>query len=440
MAKREDGAGEARDESWPELISAAQTALSRATIALLRKEQFFGHILASMPRHFTDKIDTMAVVLRGNGIQLVTNPRFFMSRLRSLDQRTAVLKHEVLHVVFKHLFRSAPAGKDHLLWNIAADLVVNQYIAPFRLPEGAIQLSTFPDLGLEANDTMENYFAMLKQLRDGAGKKGQASVSPLSARALSEMERNQKGFPTDHSGWGDGARTDIDGEPSGSSIPRMVMDAISKSLENQILAAHGRSVISRVKLPSWLERVLDEIRERNKPKVDWRRVLRIFASSGRRTRIRATMMKESRRFEGISGARRPPGTIIRPQQRLAVVIDTSGSIDDAQLRTFFDEIQAIFRQGADITVVECDDEVRNSYRYEGVVPTTLGGGGGTSFEPAMQWLHDRKNGRFDACIYLTDGAGCLPATRPPCQLLWVLSAPGDETRMPFGRQVTISGQ
>lgn len=438
MRKTESSSTEAITDSWSHLVDLAQAEISRAIIELLRKEPFFGHLLASTPRHFTTRIETLAVVLRGSGIQLVTNPRFFLKTLRSAEERTAVLKHEVLHIVFKHIFRAKLAGSDKLLWNIAADLVVNQYVSPFRLPKGAIILSTFPDLALRPHDTMENYFRELKRLDSISRGRTGASSAPFSSDALSRLKSGSVSFPSDHNGWGDGKLGELDDEPTGSDIPGMIRDAIARSVENQILAAHYRGAVSRSASPAWLERLIADISDSRKPKVDWRKVVRVFAASGKRTRLRLTMMKESRRFESLVGMRRPAGVAIRSHQRFAVIIDTSGSIDDSQLKSFFDEVNGIYRQGAEIVIAECDDAVRHIYQYTGVAPSKVAGGGGTSFEPAMQWLNARENGRFDACIYLTDGAGSLPETRPPCPVLWVLNNACENTKLPYGRQVVMS--
>jgi predicted metal-dependent peptidase len=88
----------------------------------------------------------MAVSFREDVFYLYVNPEFLIDKLTN-DQRIAVLKHEVLHLVFKHLFRGN--GKQRFLENIAADLVVNQYVEPWPLPEGAILLNSFPDLKLK---------------------------------------------------------------------------------------------------------------------------------------------------------------------------------------------------------------------------------------------------------------------------------------------------
>jgi len=451
MPKRASGGKNASAQPLEKLVEAAQAEISRATIEILRREPFFGHILSGMTRHFTQNVPTLAVMLRGASVQLCINPSFYLQSLKTLDQRAAVLKHEVLHVVFKHLFRGSTSGTDRELWNIAADLVVNQFIKPFRLPEGAILLSTFPGIGLIENDTMENYFSILNKLRNemqsggGGGdeqnkddEEGKSDDEVAqSRRALAELLKN--GGASDHSGWENGNLATLDGEPVGSGgLPNALRQAISRVIDDRILEAHRRGGgFGREKL-DWLERLVADIRANRKPRLDWKRVLRLFAASGYRTRIRTTMMKESRRFEALPGGRRPAGISIRPLQRIAVVIDTSGSIDEETYRAFFDEIKVIYRRGATVVIVECDNQIGRTYRYDGTLPKTITGGGGTSFEPPMQWLRGYSDGRFDACIYFTDGEGQFPETRPPCPLLWVIRNPDFATQLPFGRQVSIS--
>ena len=150
-----------------------------------------------------------------------------------------------------------------------------------------------------------------------------------------------------------------------------------------------------------------------------------------------TTRRESKRYEGIAGLGRVAGLMAKRYQRIAVIIDTSGSVGQAQLQMFFAEIRGIYRQGTQIVVVECDSDVRRSYLYKGCTPEIVYGDGGTSFEPALRWLREQRGERFDACIFFTDGEGGAPETSPPCPLLWVIvnGAGGDHLR--FGRQILL---
>ncbi|NBV87738.1 MAG: hypothetical protein EBS01_16040, partial [Verrucomicrobia bacterium] len=66
------------------------------------------------------------------------------------------------------------------------------------------------------------------------------------------------------------------------------------------------------------------------------------------------------------------------------------------------------------------------------------GGGGTEFEPVFHWM--QQQGRFDGFLYLTDGYGPAPSTRPSCRLLWVVARKdhsGFAGDLPFGPTVHL---
>ena len=142
--------------------------LSRWVIKLLLREPFFAHFLGQVSRVISEDItETAAVGLRNKAISLYINPKFFMQELNSTDERIAVLKHEVLHLVFKHLYRHQ-TNWDSKTANIAADIVVNQYVSPWPLPKGAILLEQFSVLELEPEETVEYYYAKLIEARQNA--------------------------------------------------------------------------------------------------------------------------------------------------------------------------------------------------------------------------------------------------------------------------------
>ena len=120
-----------------------------------------------------------------------------------------------------------------------------------------------------------------------------------------------------------------------------------------------------------------------------------------------------------------------------MAVDTSGSINDAELHRFFTEIDAIHRTGAYVHIVECDATVQRDYPYNGRTPTTVAGRGGTDFDPVFKFIN-RSVHRFDGCIYLTDGYASRPEVRPRCPLLWVLTSEGVDNHIDFGRHVRIS--
>ncbi|MBI5513425.1 MAG: hypothetical protein HY909_06620 [Deltaproteobacteria bacterium] len=414
-AKKTAGAASpAASEDAPD-ASGAQDELSRCVIQLLLHEPFFGHLLGAVPRRADGSTPTACVALEGGRCVLAVNPGFFMKTLRKGTERVAVVKHEALHLLFRHLLRFDRKRHDHLVFNLAADLVVNQFITnPFKLPEGAIVLGTFPDLGLEPDKTVEWYYDKLKKLRDESS----AGACPKAREAFDKIAA-ASGWHSDHGRWGlgDPASQDV----AGTELDRLVVQARDRA------GPRGYGA-----LPNPLKELIAAALERRSPKVDWRRALRIFSASARRTRIASTYQRQSRRYGTL------PGIKVKRYQRMAVVVDTSGSISDEDLSEFFTEIHALWRQGADVTVLEADAAVQHVWTYAGRLPSKVGGRGGTDFNPAFQWLQDeRRKGVWDGCIYLTDGVAPTPSVRPPCKLLWVLTRDGKGEHLPWGRVVKL---
>ena len=122
-----------------------------------------------------------------------------------------------------------------------------------------------------------------------------------------------------------------------------------------------------------------------------------------------------------------------------MAIDTSVSVSDTDLGIFFTEIDAMYKQGAEIVVIECDAEVQRTYNYKGQLPTEVAGRGGTEFDPVFAFLRSNRLTHYDGCIYLTDGCADEPTIRPPCPLLWVITADGDAgDHLRFGRIIKLS--
>jgi predicted metal-dependent peptidase len=396
-----------------------EVEISRCVNQLLLKEPFFSHILSGTVRSITSQIPTAAVGIKDGCILLMINEVFFLKELRTVSQRIAVLKHETLHLVFKHLFRDL-IKKDPELMNIAADIVVNQYIGDWELPESAVTLSTFPDMELEAAQTMEYYYERLSELKKKkvGGKKPGKAKYPQSQKAFESIYGNER--HSDHSAWID--ENELAAQPG-----------LKEVLENQVLNAAARTPSkSYGTLPGEIHRAIEIIKESRKPSVDWKRQLRLFASSHGKTYVSQTMKRISKRY----GTR--PGIRIKRLNRVVVVIDTSGSIDNDTLMLFMAEIEGIRRTGAEIVVIESDCEVQRVYPYRRHQEISLSGGGGTAFDPAFEYINSGKSGSFDACIYLTDGYAPEPEIKPRTSLLWVLTPDGNnDDHLKWGRRILL---
>ncbi|WP_167020637.1 VWA-like domain-containing protein [Chitinophaga sp. Cy-1792] len=378
--------------------------VTRTSIELLLQEPFYSHFFATINKEIVaadGPIGTMAVGLRGRGHTLYVNPVFWDQFFTDKRHRYGVVKHEVLHIVLKHTLVHEP-GKDRLLVNIAMDLVVNQYIDHALLPPESVFLHKFPELLLEQGQSWKYYYEKLRYLQENKETLFKDSESLATLSAITEHSHGMER----HKAWKEIYTAD--------NIDKSLMDA---DIDHQLQLARSRTnEKSYGRMPAGIRQYLDGLLIKNKPLVDWRRVVKLFGASSARTKVRNTLKRPSRRF-GTN-----PGIKICRQQKLLVAIDTSGSIAASEVSAFFNEIHHLWRQGAEIMVVECDAKVQHAYPYKGQLPAFIKGGGGTDFNPPIHY----GNTIFqpDALIYFTDGIAPCPQTVARFPILWVISSNG----------------
>lgn len=403
--------------------------ISRCIIKMLISEPFYAHFLSGIVRKVTDEVPTAAVGLNETKVTLYVNENFFLKELSTFSSRVAVIKHETLHLLFKHLFRLDLKKYNPKLFNISADLVVNQFIGKWKLPENAVTLSSFPELELAKDESVEWYYKKILDLKkkvdnnkseksDTKNNNSNNSFPDQSAKALEEILNT--GTHSDHSKWGF-SEDSLKSEHAETELDRLIVQTKERLSSDQYNL-----------LPIEIRNLINLIIEKRNPKINWKRALKIFSSSSRRTKVKFTTKRISKRY----GTR--PGLKIQRNQKIAVAIDTSGSISEDELVIFFNEIHSMWRYGAEIEVIECDDKVRETYNYNGNFPKFINGRGWTDFNPVFEYINKDRNNIYDGCIYLTDGEAREPETRPKCKVFWVITANGKiGSHLKFGRVVQM---
>jgi hypothetical protein len=173
-------------------------------------------------------------------------------------------------------------------------------------------------------------------------------------------------------------------------------------------------------------------------------VLRAVLAKGLATRHEISWSRPARSWianQGRIGRHRMPWepgfSGRKPVPRLVLVVDVSGSIDDALMRQFAAEIEAVTRRlEAGLVLVIGDDRVRSVSTFEpgrsALRDIVFTGGGGTDFTPLLEEA-DRHDP--DLGIVLTDLEG--PAHfRPRWPVLWAV--PGSlPPAAPFGRVLAL---
>jgi len=338
----------------------------------------------------------MAVRAGSDGVTLLVNPDFWTGTLVTDDLREGVLVHEVLHVVLRHLDR-AEGVADRRIFDIAADLSVNRLVGRRYLPAGALFVEDMPaEWGLPEDGTAEEYYEILRKQRPPANHPAFGGAEGKAGRGSHET------WPGGSQAGGPGEMNDGFGS---EGTRRSAMNELVQAAVRDTKATHGS-------VPAGLERAIEgSVPKRSR--TDWRRMMHLFGASGMTTYLKPTIMSPSRRFGTV------PGVRVRQRQSLAVAVDTSGSIDERTLGIFFREVHALWRLGVDVTVIECDAAIapEGVWKYRGRMALRAEGGGGTDFDPPIEWANSHA---VDGLVYLTDGDGgrSLPCRR---RLLWMVT-------------------
>ncbi|MFI1538116.1 vWA domain-containing protein [Streptomyces anandii] len=126
--------------------------------------------------------------------------------------------------------------------------------------------------------------------------------------------------------------------------------------------------------------------------------------------------RPSRRSAGIPGVLLP--SLHRMPPRVCVVIDTSGSVSDAELGSALLEVAAIARAVGGrrdlVSVISCDAAARVAVPLCRAENMELIGGGGTDLRSGFARAL-RSRPRPDVIVALTDGQTPWPSAQPPCR-------------------------
>jgi len=311
-----------------------------------------------------------------------------------VEELAGVWVHEVSHLLRDHHGRSDRVARERgltgpgerLRMNIAADCEINDDVFGEGLarPEGAVEPAT---LRLSPGQLMEDY---LRQFRLGPGMQDLAWLDCGSGA--------------------DGLDREWDLGPDGAhGLSAQEQDAVRFRVAQGISGRPGHA-------PQGWRRWAEEAFHPPQP---WRELLGAAvrsAASGTGAGEDYTYGRPSRRSASLPGVVLP--SLRRRPPRVSVVIDTSGSVSDAELGSALLEVAAIARAVGGrrdlVTVVPCDAAAQLVHplcRGEGI--PLLGGGGTdlrTGFAKAL-----RAQPRPDVVVVLTDGQTPWPVTRPPCR-------------------------
>lgn len=363
--------------------------LTKACKQLIMTDPFYGLFLLSLSKCYSDDVPTAGVRLRGIDCELAVNKGFWYSLTD--DQQLAILKHELIHICFKHLTMQHEFA-DHDLFNIAADAEVNSYIQ--GLPDGCIDAAYY---GLDYKKGTKYYYDNIPK-------------SP-------NFETNSPNFGDPESGTGD--------HKTWKDFAN-VSEAEKQLIEQQIdhIAKHTAEQVQKLQgtIPGELASYIKDLFKQKKPVFNWRQYFRRCIGTINDITLKKSRKKESLRFPDSSGIRHKKKT------KILVAIDTSGSVSNQELCDFFSEINHIYKAGAIIDVLECDTRITANYQYSGKFEGKVHGRGGTDFNPPIEYYNQNRK-EYTSFVFFTDGYASIDL-RPLKDMIWIITSNGNKQNYP----------
>jgi predicted metal-dependent peptidase len=369
-------------------------SLAKITKELMLEEPFYGLFLVGLNKEWRTDLSTAGVSKKNINAQLAINPDFWNSIPD--EHKHGLIKHELLHIAFNHL-TTRDAYPDKKLFNIAADLEINQYIRAHRLPEGGITMASFPDMTLPVRAGTQKYYEILSEKNEEPRK------PDGSGNSIQEM---MDGQPDDmHGTW-----SDFD------DLPEAEKKLIQKQIEHQLKeVATQVSSKNAGSIPGELKDIIDNLfSDPEPPKFDWKGYLRKFVANSSIVYTKKSRRKYNKRYYG------NPGLKIKQRNHVLVAIDTSGSVSNKELTEFLKEIAHIHKSGNEITLIECDTQINSVKKFKPSETYEVHGRGGTSFQPVIDHFNDNPR-KYTSIIYFTDGEARSPKD-VKCKILWAHSS------------------
>lgn len=372
-------------------------------------DNFYGYFLLQMAREIRYDISSpTAVNFKSAKYVLYFNPTLFLQL--DTKQMESTIKHEILHIVSQHLTRAKELeGKySKLAINMAMDIPVNELLNP--LPPYAVTLRTVNSkygLKLDHYGTIEYYAEKLQiamDLMDGEEViEGQNSDDEI---LQPEFEASKT-----HDLW----------EESDEVDEKTLLEFTEKIIHES----------QKGEIPVYLADMIAALKK-SKGELPWNLYLK---------RLMGIVLSDKKKTITRRNRRQPDRLDLRGQlnshkAKIVVAIDTSGSISDEEFKQAMIEVLSIIKNyGHEITVVECDDQIRQTYkvRSDKDLKDRMNTRGATRFSPVFEYANSQ---RVNLLIYFTDGKGedKLTVTPKGYKVLWVISGNGDKLSLnkPYG--------
>lgn len=388
-------------------------------------DSFIGSVSLEVTKVADASMPTAYVGVRPNGktheIIMGFNPKFF--RKLNSKQRQGVIKHEMYHLIFQHIFDRAVGDKEYqVLWNWATDLAINSIIGKENLPDACLIPGHHP-INPQTGKPVEGPYAEFIE---------KAEPMKASDYYFEELRKIQQENGKDSVQVAlDGGMGTIDDHDRWEDLPPEVQDAIRDKVHDML----DRAVKKAERTNDWgsvpfeIQEVIRKILSRE---VDWRSIVRNFMGRCRTMERNSTIRRVNKKMPYMF-----PGVKRRYVATFACFIDQSGSMSDEDIAMLFSELES-FAQHTQLDVYHFDTEVDpNSHtiwkKGQPFPPAHRTRCGGTSFQCVADFCNKPENrGNWSGVVILTDGYAPGMSQIVGSRVLWVITEHGTKDAVNTG--------
>ncbi len=358
--------------------------------------------------------------LRTDGRKLYFNPRYALALEK--EELLFVLARAALYCAFGHFARRGHRLQQR--WNLASELSINGILVAEGMtpPPETLILEAYQGM------TAEEIYPLLED-------------NPMAENELGESQDSNR---SDQGGGG------INGSGNNQKNPIQPSDFSSDSNDLSAAAESDPSTMSPDELlQTWRQRaacalmqsqaagslsglLARQVESSLSGRVHWRALLAQHLSDRARENYRWTRPSTRRGDPAVFPGLRSDIVDV------ALALDVSGSMGEAQLKEAMAEINAIKDQlRARVSLFACDAALIHGYprTFEPWEPLLseprIQGGGNTDFRPVFDCI-DSADQPPDVLVWFTDARGRMPAREPDYPVIWLVKG---SASVPWGLRV-----
>lgn len=355
-----------------------EEVIKRIKCRLLLSEPFFGHLLSSITILPHENIPKFQIV--GN---IIYYNKKYIEDFKDHQVLTNQLLHCLMHIAFCHFVRRKE--RHPKVWDKSTDIATNNIL----YYENNKRVDGIND-GNYKGKAAENIYEQIKEDLDSRNYSGGFDIHIDTNDIVAEEQT---------------LRNVVEAQAVAKSMGKM----------------HGG-------LETLIKNLLD-------PKVSWKQLLRKYATE--------CLANEDYSFINPRKCLLPLeiycASLVQEEdtlKHLVVMLDSSGSITDEQLKEFLSEVSALHHLAEKTIVIVCDAAIQDVYTlniFESFKDLKISGRGGTDFRPVFKYLEEHK---INPTLFIgfTDGYASFPEKAPSYPVIWCLT---NKTDIPFGTSLTL---